>query len=562
MKNKKNHIMNQVKIKCLNTNESLHITKGATLLEVAEKFNVKLKNPIVGALVNNSIRESSFEFYHPKTVKFFDVTNIDGMRMYTRGLFFVLYAAVKELFPEAKLRIEHSVSKGYYCELDNFDNELDMQTVLQIGRKMREIIELDIPFLLEKEETDKVIKMFDEHGFTDKKELIEHRGQYYTSYYKMNGHVGLFYGYLVPSTGYLKIFDLNKYYNGMLLQVPKRSNPTEVEDLIIQNKMFEIFQEFDHWNRVLDVTNISDLNKSVKSGKSEELIKVSEALQEKKIAQIADKIALQKDKLKIVLISGPSSSGKTTFGKRLAVQLTVAGIKPINLSLDNYFVNREQTPLDENGNYDFEVLEAIDLDFFNKQMAMILDGKEVEIPLFSFETGSRYFDGTKLKMEPDNILIIEGIHGLNPRLTESVPADAKYKIYVSALTSINIDNLARVPTTDNRLIRRIVRDYKYRKYSAQETISRWQSVRRGEDLHIFPFQEEADVMFNTALLYELAVLKQFIEPILLEVHPNQPEYSEAIRLLKFLSYFKPIQSQHIPPTSILREFLGGSSFTY
>ena len=554
--------MNEIKIKCLNNNESLYVPKGSTLLEVAEKFNIKLKNPIIGALVNNSIRESSFEFYHPKTVKFIDITNVDGMRMYNRGLFFVLYAAVKELFPEAKLRIEHSVSKGYYCELDNFDNELDMQTVLKIGRKMREIISMDIPFLLEKEETDKVIKMFDKCGFSDKKELIEHRGQYYTSYYKMGEHVGTFYGYLVPSTGYLKVFDLNKYYNGMILQVPKRSNPTEVEDLIIQNKMFEIFREFDHWNRVLDVTNISDLNRLVSNGKSDELIKVSEALQEKKIAQIADQIALRKDKLKIVLISGPSSSGKTTFGKRLAVQLTVAGIKPINLSLDNYFVNRESTPLDENGNYDFEVLEAIDLKLFNEQMVKLLLGEEVEIPLFSFETGSRYYDGTKLKMESDNILIIEGIHGLNPRLTESVPADAKYKVYVSALTSINIDNLARVPTTDNRLIRRITRDYKYRKYSAQETISRWESVRRGEDLHIFPFQEEADVMFNTALLYEFAVLKQFIEPILLEVHPNQPEYSEAIRLLKFLSYFKPMQSQHIPPTSILREFLGGSSFTY
>ncbi len=554
--------MNNVKIKCLNNNQIVEIPKGTKLLDAAKLFNIQLKNPVLGAMVNNKLREASFEFYHPKTVRFIDITHPDGMRMYIRSLSFVLYAAVEELFPGATLRIEHSVSNGFYCELDNLKNGITVQTVFDLGQRMREIIEKDIPFVMQKDETDEVVRLLEEKGLTDKTDLIRHRGQYYTTFYQMGEHINIFYGFLVPSTGYLKVFDLNKYYNGMLLQIPKRKQPTEVEDLIIQNKMFEIFREFNQWNKVLNVTKVSELNKAAGNGKSETLIKVTEALHEKKIGQIADQIAAKRDKLRIVLISGPSSSGKTTFGKRLAVQLLVAGIKPLNLSLDNYFVNREHTPRDANGDYDFEALEAIDLKLFNQQLVDLLNGEEVEIPKFSFETGSRQYDGTKLKMSNENILIIEGIHGLNPNLTPSVPAEAKYKIYVSALTSINFDNHTRIPTTDNRLIRRIVRDYKYRKYSARDTISRWASVRHGEEIHIFPYQEEADVMFNTALLYELAVLKPFAEPILLEVQPNQPEYSEANRLLKFFSYFKPMPPREIPPTSILREFLGGSSFTY
>lgn len=554
--------MNNLKIKCFNNNQTIEIPKGTKLLDAAKLFNIQLKNPVLGAMVNNKLREASFEFYHPKTVRFIDITHPDGMRMYIRSLSFVLYAAVEELLPGTTLRIEHSVSNGFYCELDNLKNGMSVQTVFDLGQRMREIIEKDIPFVMQKDETDEVVRMLEEKGLTDKTELIRHRGQYYTTFYRMGEHINIFYGFLVPSTGYLKVFDLNKYYNGMLLQIPKRKQPAEVEDLIIQNKMFEIFREFNQWNKVLNVTKVSELNKAAGNGKSETLIKVTEALHEKKIGQIADQIAARRDKLRIVLISGPSSSGKTTFGKRLAVQLLVAGIKPLNLSLDNYFVDREHTPRDANGDYDFEALEAIDLKLFNQQLVDLLNGEEVEIPKFSFETGSRQYDGTKLKMSNENILIIEGIHGLNPNLTPSIPAEAKYKIYVSALTSINFDNHTRIPTTDNRLIRRIVRDYKYRKYSARDTISRWSSVRHGEEIHIFPYQEEADVMFNTALLYEFAVLKPFAEPILLEVQPNQPEYSEANRLLKFFSYFKPMQPREIPPTSILREFLGGSSFTY
>jgi uridine kinase len=554
----------EIKVKCLNNGQLIRCRRGSSLIEIAELLNIKLPYPILGALVNNRLRSCSHELFHPKTVQFIDITHVDGMRIYVRSLSFLLLAAVDEMFPDAHLRIEHSVSKGLYCELDNLNQELTVQMVIDLADKMREIADRHLPILQIKDETDDVISLFKEKGIEDKTALIRHRGEYYSTYFKMGEHIGMFYGLMVPNTSYLKVFDLNKYYNGFLLRLPKAGNPNEVEDLVIQNQLFEIFREFSHWTKVLNVTKVSDLNHAIRSGggRSDMLIKITEALHEKKIAQIADSIFARKDKLRIVLISGPSSSGKTTFGKRLAIQLMVLGIKPLNLSLDNYFVDRDHTPKDENGDLDFEALEAIDLKLFNEHLVTLLGGGEVEIPKFSFETGTRYYDGEKLKMGRENILIIEGIHGLNPALTPSVPDVAKFKVYVSALTSINIDDQTRIPTTDNRLIRRIVRDYKYRKYSAQQTISRWSSVRRGEDKHIFPFQEEADVMFNSALLYELAVLKPYAESILLEVQPNQPEFVEANRLLKFFRYFKPLQPREIPPTSILREFLGGSSFSY
>jgi uridine kinase len=513
-------------------------------------------------MVNNQIRDLSFEIFNPKTIEFIDITHKDGLRMYIRSLSFLLFAASRELFPKAHLRIDHSVSKGFYCELHNTRKEPNIDDIFAIGQKMHELVDQDIPIVQHKEETEDVIKLFEERDLYDKVDLLHHRGQYYSTYYTMKDHVGKFYGFMVPSTGYLKIFDLNKYYNGMLLQIPSQEHPTQVQELVEQNKMFEIFREFGHWNQLLNVTNVSDLNEAASNGKAERLIKVSEALHEKKIAQIADRIAERRNEVKIVLISGPSSSGKTTFSKRLAIQLLVNGLSPLNLSLDNYFVDREKTPLDENGEYDFEALEALDIELFNEHLLRLMKGEAVSLPRFSFETGKRTFNDEKLKMKKENILIIEGIHGLNPRLTHLIENNKKFKIYVSALTNINIDNQTRIPTTDNRLIRRIIRDYRYRSYSALETISRWDSVRRGEDMHIFPFQEEADVMFNSALLYELAVLKPYAEPVLLEVQPNQREYSEANRLLKFFSYFKPIQHREIPPTSIIREFLGGSSFSY
>lgn len=551
-----------ISVTCVNSGTTKTVNKGASLNEVIKEFGVKMKNPILGALVNNVVEELTFLVFHPISVRFIDITHPDGMRMYIRSLSFILYKAVNELFPESNLLIDHAVSKGIFCKVTAPNYDLTPQNVADIKQRMQEIVDADIPFIRIEEETEEVIRKFEAQGLTDKISLLKHRGRNFSSYYKLDGHIDAFYGYLVPSTGILKVFDLNKYFNGLLLQLPQGNNPKKVEPLVVQNKLFEIFQEFSQWIKILDVPNISDLNNSCSNGKSEVLIKVAEALHEKKIGQIADNIGSKNNQVKIILISGPSSSGKTTFAKRLAIHLIVNGMKPLNLSLDNYFVDRDKTPLDENGNHDYEAVEALDIDLFNQNLLALLNGEKVEIPKFSFETGTRFYNGEILHMQPVNVLIIEGIHGLNPLLTSSIPPEVKFKIYVSALAALNIDDHNRVSTTDNRLIRRIVRDYRYRKYSARETISRWPSVRNGEEKHIFPFQEEADTMFNSALLYELAVLKPFAEPILLEVQPNQPEYSEATRLLSFFRYLKPLKPTEIPPTSILREFLGGSSFSY
>jgi uridine kinase len=551
-----------ITITCINLGSTKIVRKGTSLNEVIIKFGVKTNFPILGALVNNELQELTFEIFHPVAVQFIDISHPDGKRMYMRGLSFILYKAVHEHFPDAKLRINHSISKGIYCKINGSDAELTLQDVADIKQRMVDIVNDDLPFIRMEEETEEIIRKFETHGLTDKISLLKHRGRNFSSYYKLDGHIDAFYGYMIPSTGYLQVFDLNKYFNGMLLQIPQKDNPAQVENLVVQNKLFEIFQEFSQWIKILEVPNISDLNSSCSNGKSEVFIKVSEALHEKKIGHIADSIRSRNKEVKIILISGPSSSGKTTFAKRLAIHLIVNGMKPLNLSLDNYFVDRDNTPLDEYGNHDYEAVEALDIDLFNQNLLGLLNGEKVELPRFSFETGMRFYNGETMQMQPENVLIIEGIHGLNPRLTNSIPAEAKFKIYVSALAALNIDDHNRVSTTDNRLIRRIVRDYRYRKYSARETISRWQSVRQGEEKHIFPFQEEADTMFNSALLYELAVLKPFAEPILLEVQPNQPEYSEAVRLLGFFRYLKPLKATEIPPTSILREFLGGSSFSY
>jgi uridine kinase len=551
-----------IAITCVNTGTTKKVSKGTSLDKVAKEFGVEMKNPILGAMVNNVLEELDFLVFHPISVQFIDITHPEGMRMYIRSLSFILYKAIDELFPASHLRIDHAISKGIYCKVTIPDHCLALQDVADIKQRMQEIVNADLPFIHMEEETEEVIRLFESHGLTDKINLLKHRGRNFSSYYKLEGHIDAFYGYMVPSTGYIQVFDLNKYFNGILLQVPQANNPKQVEPLVIQNKLFEIFQEFSQWIKILDVPNISDLNNSCSNGKSEVLIKVAEALHEKKIGQIADNIRSKKDQVKIILISGPSSSGKTTFAKRLGIHLIVNGMKPLNLSLDNYFVDRDKTPLDENGNHDYEAVEALDISLFNENLLALLNGEKIEIPKFSFETGTRFYNGEFLHMQPENVLIIEGIHGLNPQLTNSIPAEAKFKIYVSALAALNIDDHNRVSTTDNRLVRRIVRDYRYRKYSARETISRWPSVRQGEEKHIFPFQEEADTMFNSALLYELAVLKPFAEPILLEVQPNQPEYSEATRLLSFFRYLKPLKPTEIPPTSILREFLGGSSFSY
>lgn len=552
----------QVEVVCSNTGEKKKILPGLNLAEIANEFNVKLNSPILGAMVNNSLKEIDYEVYSPKTIRFIDISHPAGMRMYQRSLFFVLQKAVKDLIPGSSIRIEHAVSKGFYCEIDGCPQSLELPLIFNIGDRMREIIAEDIKFKRDKVLTKDVVEMFEGFGYREKAKLFRTRPKLYTSVYYMGDAADYFFGGLVPSTGYLKVFDLVKYYKGMLLRIPKRRKPEEVEDIEIQSKMFEIFQEYKDWVDILGVGSVAAINEQVQNGNSSELIKISEALHEKKVAQIADKIHCLKDNVRVVLISGPSSSGKTTFAKRLSVQLKVSGLKPYTISLDNYFVDRELTPLDENGDYDFESINALDVDQFNKDLVKLLNGEEIQLPKFSFEKGKRFYDGTSLKIDTNGIIVIEGIHALTPELTPLIPAEKKYKIYVSALTSISFDRINRIPTTDNRLIRRIIRDYRYRGYSALDTIRRWESVRRGEDKNIFPYQEQADVMFNSAMLYELSALKSFAEPILYELPSTEPEYSEAVRLMKFLSYFTPISDKEIPPTSILREFLGGSTFSY
>ncbi|WP_461632774.1 uridine kinase family protein [Labilibaculum euxinus] len=535
---------------------------GTDLQTILADIKPQLNGEVLGAMVNNKLKELSYEIYKPKNIKFVDGTHANGRRMYVRSLCFLLYKAVHDLYPKAGFRVEHSISNGLYCRITDKNVILTAGDVENIKKRMVEIIEADLPFVREEIETEKAIELFEAQGLKEKTSLFRTRGNLFTSVYHLGDSVDYFYGFLVPSTSKLKVFDLLPFAQGMLLMTPGRRNPLETETFIPQEKMLKIFSEYKRWGNVLNISNVGDLNGYVENNNISELIKISEALHEKKISQIADKIRKKRKHVKLILISGPSSSGKTTFGKRLAIQLKVAGLHPVNLSLDNYFVNREKTPKDENGEYDFEALESLDVRLFNENLVDLLNGVEVELPKFSFETGTRYFDGEKLKINGKQVLVVEGIHALNPKLTPLIADDSKFRIYISALTSISIDGHNRIPSTDNRLIRRIVRDHKYRNYSAFDTISRWPSVRRGEEKNIFPYQEEADVMFNSALQYELGVLKRYAEPILKEIQPNQAEYSEANRLLKFFSYFLPISDAEIPPTSLMREFLGGSTFEY
>ncbi|MCK4662093.1 MAG: nucleoside kinase [Bacteroidales bacterium] len=551
-----------IKIKCENNQIAKTYKFGTRLHEIIKDQKIKLDYPILGALVNNKLKELSYRIFKPKTIKFIDITHPDGMRMYVRSLSFILIKATKELFPNVILTIEHSVSKGYFCEIKGLDKELSIEMVFKISNRMKKIIKKNIPFKREEILTEDAIKLFEKNKFYEKVKLLKSRKSLYTSIYYLGDQIDYFYGYLVPSTGYLKVFDIVKYYNGMLLMVPKRSDPVELEELILQDKMFEIFREYKQWGKILNVESIGDINEVVQKGNVGEILKIAEALHEKKVVQIADKIYDKKDKIKVVLISGPSSSGKTSFTKRLAVQLKVAGLKPVQISLDNYFVDREHTPRDEKGEYDFEVLEALDIKLFNNNLLDLFNGKEIKLPKFSFETGKKYYNHETLKINSEHIILVEGIHALNPELTPRIAPEIKFEIYVSALTQLGIDSHNRIPTTDNRLIRRLIRDYRYRGYSGIDTLKRWQSVRIGEEKNIFPYQEEADVMFNSALLFELGVLKKYAVPILSEIQENYSEYAEAQRLLKFLSYILPVPEDEIPPTSILREFLGGSSFKY
>lgn len=553
-----------LQIYCKNNNSTREFPEGSSLLDIYNGFNLGMPYGPVSAKVNNKVESLDFRVYYNKDIEFLDITSSSGMRTYVRSLFFILVKAVEELYPQGSISLEHPISKGYFCKL-HIDRTIGLDDVQRIKQKMQEIIAADIPYTRTESHTEKVVRLFEERGMSDKARLLDTYGQLYSYYYQLGDTVDCYYSSLVPSTGYIRLFDIVKYYDGLLLRIPSRENPTKLEEVVKQEKMLEVFQEYHRWNQILGISTVGDLNVACNHGHATDLINVSEALQEKKIAQIADEITHRNQdgkRVKLVLISGPSSSGKTTFSKRLSIQLMTNGLKPYPISLDDYFVNRNDTPLDENGKHDFESLYAVDLPFFEKQLTTLLNGGEVELPRYNFTTGKREMSGKKLQIDEHMILIIEGIHALNPALTPHIPNENKYKVYVSALTTILLDNHNYIPTTDNRLLRRIIRDYKYRNYSAEETIARWPSVRAGEEKWIFPYQENADAMFNSALLFELAVLKDYVEPVLRKVPNRCPEYSEAHRLLRFLNYFVSVQDKELPPTSLLREFLGGSSFQY
>jgi len=554
--------MKNIEVFCVNTGTSNFFPLGTTLSEIALTMQVKLEGAVCGAYVNHRVKPMDFELVKPKQIEFFDYSNRDGQRIYLRTLSFILYAAIKNLWPNARLRIDHAISKGYYCSLEALDHQLCEEDIRQIREEMKSIVNQNLPVTRMAMLTEKAVQLYEQEGLTRKAELFKAYGRLYAPIFELGVHVNFFYGHQLTSTGPVTSFGLEKYYDGLLLRFPKQNNFYELEPAIEQDKLFGIFREHKQRARLLGVTDISDLDKVVASGKAGNVIKVSEALHEKKIAEIATIITERHDKINIVLIAGPSSSGKTTFSKRLGIQLAVNGLHAIQISLDNFFVDRQQTPVDEHGELDFESLQAIDVVFFNQLLVKLLNGEQVEMPSFDFQSGQREFKDEYLKMEKDTILIIEGIHGLNPELIPMIDPGATFKIFISALTQISFDEHTYVPTTDNRLLRRMIRDAKYRGYSASTTIKRWPSVRRGEDKHIFPYQENADIMFNSALVYELAVMKNYANTLLKSVKENEPEYSEAVRMLIFISYFDSIPETEIPPTSVLREFLGGSSFDY
>lgn len=551
-----------ITIYCKNNNTYKDVPIGSSLLDIYTAVGAPLRYRPMNAQVNNKTESLNFRCWQPKDIEFIDYTQLSGLRTYVRSLCHIFSKAVYDIWPTATLNLEHPVSKGYYCVIHNGKN-IDLETIEKIKKRMWELIDADLPFLHKSVRTVDAAVLFRERGMNDKARLIETAGLPYTSYYELEGYINFFYGCLTPSTGYIQLFDLEPYMDGVLLRIPKQTDPMELQPVIKQDKMFEAYKEHLTLQRTVGLDNVGDLNLAIEKGRSQDIILVSEAMQEKQVAKIAEKIADgYKEGIRIVLISGPSSSGKTTFCKRLQVQLTTNLLHPVGISLDDYFLNREDTPKDEHGEYDFESLYALDLPYFNKDLKKLLSGEEIDLPTFNFETGQRVFKGKKLKLRENSILVIEGIHALNPELTEFIDDKYKYRVYVSVLTSISLDNHNWIPTTDNRLLRRIIRDYRFRGDSAEDTINRWPSVRRGEDKWIFPYQENADAMFNSAMLYELAALRKFAEPILAQVPESSKANAEAYRLLRFLRYFNYIPTEELPGTSLLREFLGGGSFKY
>lgn len=549
-------------IYCKNTRSFHEFPIGTSLQEIGQQLNIQLDFPVVAARVNYKVEDLNFLVYKPKDIEFIDMSCPSGMRVYVRSLSMVLSLAVKRLYPNAVLHIAHSISKGYFCKLEHLDEPITDTIIDAIKTEMNQIIAAGKRIVSEEKQVKEVREIFArQYNENENLYLFETINTPYMRYFRIDDYVDYYNGVLLPSTDMLTMFDLLPYYDGLMLRIPNRDVPDRLEDFDVMPKLYGIFNEFTSWNKIMKLNTVGEFNIACRNKQSFDLIKVAEALHEKKVSHIADMIEQRKN-VKLVLVSGPSSSGKTTFSKRLSVQLMVSGLKPVIISMDNYFVDREKTPKDENGEYDFETLTALDLPFFNQQMEQLLRGETVEIPFFNFETGKRMFKGDFLRLDHDTLIILEGIHALNPNLMPHIDASFTFKIYVSALTTISLDNHNWIPTTDTRLLRRIIRDFRFRNYSAQETIARWPSVRRGEEKWIFPFQEDADVMFNSALIFELAVLKKYAEPILAEVPKYCDEYTETHRLLKFLHFFVPIHDREIPPTSLLREFMGGSSFKY
>ena len=556
-------------IRCKNNNITKSFPEGTSLLDVYQAFasDLNFEYPVVSAKVNNASQGLKFRLYQNRDVEFLDARSGSGRRVYTRSLCFVLYKATCDVFPGSKLYMEHPISNGYYCNFKKKNNEpLTDEDVQKICQRMREIVDLDMPFRRTEATTDEAVRVFSERGFADKVKLIETSGQIYTDYYMLGDTVDYYYGPLVPSAGYLKVWGLEHYHDGLLLRVPDKNNPMQLAEEVDMPRTFEVFAEKVRWDVIMRLSNAGDVNKAILRGHASELIQVSEALQEKKIVKIAEEIDQRfrdpEHPIRLVLITGPSSSGKSTFCKRLSVQLLACGLRPYSFSTDDYFVNRVDTPKLPNGQYDFDNIETVDYKLLGEHLERLMKGEVVEVPQYNFVTGKREWNGKKFKLSNDSVLIIEGIHALNPLLTKQISDSSKYKIYISALTSISLDDHNWIPTQDNRLLRRIIRDYNKGAFSARETISQWKSVCEAEDLWIAPFQETADVMFNSALNIEFAVLRTHAEVILASVPKNCPEYAEAHRLLKFLRYFIPISDKEIPPTSIMREFVGGSSFKY
>lgn len=558
-----------LQIRCKNNNITRSFPEGTSLLDVYQEFadELQLPYPVVSAKVNNASQGLKFRLYQNRDVEFLDARWGSGHRVYVRSLCFVLYKATSDLFPGSKLFIEHPLSLGYYCNFKKRGGEaLTDEDVNRIRERMKEIVDMDMPFRRHEATTEEAVRVFAERGFADKVKLLETSGQIYSDYYTLGDTVDYYYGPLVPSAGYLKVWDVEHFHEGLLLRVPDQHDPSRLAPKMDMPLSFEMFAEKVRWDVIMRLSNAGDVNKAILKGRASQLIQVSEALQEKKIVQIAEEIdrrfRAEQDPIRVVLITGPSSSGKTTFCKRLSIQLLACGLRPVSFSTDDYFVNRVDTPLLPNGQYDFDNIKAVDCELLEEHLMRLMQGERVEVPEYNFTTGMREYNGKKLKLKSDSVLIIEGIHALNPILTDRLPDSVKFKIYVSALTSISLDDHNWVPTSDNRLLRRIIRDYNKGAFSARETISHWRNVCEAEEKWIQPFQETADVMFNSALNIEFAVLRTHAEVILASVPKNCPEYSEAHRLLKFIHYFIPVDDKEIPPTSIMREFVGGSSFTY